>query len=438
MTRVPNNTPPSTTVQSQIISRPKEPVFQLDVIEEETQLPYSLIDTQLIPKPGWRPMSKGSNQSQQAAQAQDVRYTDNKFLNLDTDDEFLDLDLDNQRPVSRAVVSKPTTRPQPQPRALRRNKPRNQQSTSHRVIMPLAPSISTAPRTIIGYTKSKETAMIELEMPNHQRYLAGLNRDRIYDPAQRVYPDIAPSSALFINAVRKTRRDYKNWNAQVIKNAEPLVTKYLHSHPNRFVRCMTTFKELRAIINVDFHYHWCERMFHYAYEVVDFDRITPLGRSFLSCKYPLLLFRYPVGGLPNLLDSYIQLVVHTRLSMIQARKQLSLDVSKYNRSRFLTFYDGLWRYKDFTQPSIIDFSLRDGPLVSKRLKRNEVDPNDDLDGEVDEDFHINTPEPILDISLANELDDETDLDQTMHRCGIARLWCEEQSCRCTLRGYTRE
>ena len=73
-----------------------------------------------------------------------------------------------------------------------------------------------------------------------------------------------------------------------MKNVSTFVTLYIRGHSNDDVRSMISFKDLRQVINRDFEFHWLEQIFYFAFDVIDFDNVSPLGLAFLRCKssYP--------------------------------------------------------------------------------------------------------------------------------------------------------
>lgn len=62
------------------------------------------------------------------------------------------------------------------------------------------------------------------------------------------------------------------------------------------------------------------------------------------------------------------------------------ELLKYERSRLISVYDGLHKKKEFASLSVEDFPFLEVPVPAKRVSRPVVDPNDDEDLDVDEDF----------------------------------------------------
>jgi hypothetical protein len=124
-----------------------------------------------------------------------------------------------------------------------------------------------------------------LEWYNRQQYLAGLSKEKYLEPVIRVFPEMSRTNMIFVKAVKKTRRDFKNWKSSVLRNVSSWVELYIEGHVNEDIRAMLDFKELRQAINEDFEFHWLEKIFHFAFEAVEFPTISPLGLSFLRCKF---------------------------------------------------------------------------------------------------------------------------------------------------------
>jgi hypothetical protein len=139
--------------------------------------------------------------------------------------------------------------------------------------------------TFIEYTKTEDSAILELEWYNRQQYLAGLSKEKYLEPVIRVFPEMSRTNMIFVKAVKKTRRDFKNWKSSVLRNVSSWVELYIEGHVNEDIRAMLDFKELRQAINEDFEFHWLEKIFHFAFEAVEFPTISPLGLSFLRCKF---------------------------------------------------------------------------------------------------------------------------------------------------------
>ena len=66
---------------------------------------------------------------------------------------------------------------------------------------------------------------------------------------------------------------------------------------------------------------------------------------------------------------------------------------KYTRAHELEFFDGLFKYERFKNLSVDDFPARQVPLSKQSTPRATVDPNEDSDGEVGDDFFKPSKKP---------------------------------------------
>ena len=139
-------------------------------------------------------------------------------------------------------------------------------------------------RTFIKFSQSEESLLAELEIENRRWYIAGLSRENFTVPATQVFQDMETNNPVFLAAIRKTKRDFKNFRAQTTRNIATHVQRFLNSTADEVAQ-ITDFKELTRAINDVFEPNWLPQIFTFAVPACSFDDISILGRQFLRCRY---------------------------------------------------------------------------------------------------------------------------------------------------------
>lgn len=137
-------------------------------------------------------------------------------------------------------------------------------------------------RVFIEYTTTEEDLIAHLENVSRRYFIAGLNRNKYTEPPAVAMQKLSTTSAVFLNGVQKTMRDFRNWRNGILQRCERFLNDYMEQNPD--AATVISFQKLREIINADYEPHWNSNIFHFAVRVVDLGKISDLGNDFLRCK----------------------------------------------------------------------------------------------------------------------------------------------------------
>jgi hypothetical protein len=139
--------------------------------------------------------------------------------------------------------------------------------------------------------------------------------------------------------------------------------KFIKANPQ-----LDNFKDLKREIHAVYQDHWAEQLFRFAYESVDFDLISDLGRAFL--KY-----------------AGCQLFVCTRMVALQKANPENEWLSKYTRDYLRSLWDDLYTHTAFKgKLTLDDFPLRDAGDFGVPQVQRPYNPNYNSDAELDDAF----------------------------------------------------
>jgi hypothetical protein len=112
--------------------------------------------------------------------------------------------------------------------------------------------------------------------------MAGLNRNKYTEPPAVAMRQLSTTSAVFLNGVQKTMRDFRNWRNGILQRCERFLNDYMEQNPD--AATVISFQKPREIINAHYEPHWNSNILHFAVRVVDLNKISELGNDFLRCK----------------------------------------------------------------------------------------------------------------------------------------------------------
>jgi hypothetical protein len=137
------------------------------------------------------------------------------------------------------------------------------------------------------WSKSEEQGMKDLDMFARQRFLCGLNNQKINGPVNLAFPKMHKSHNFFRIAQKKVQNLYKTWKHRILRSAKLWIGRFIKKEKDRnpaFEQTSHSFKDLKAAVNKHFRVHHLTSIFAFAKEAVDVSDCTKKGVMFLRCK----------------------------------------------------------------------------------------------------------------------------------------------------------
>jgi hypothetical protein len=141
------------------------------------------------------------------------------------------------------------------------SKKKSSASKAARLEKVIAADASATP-AIETYTMAEQEAFNQLEIQNRQYYICGLNRQDFQLPAREVFTDMSSANPIFILALKKTSRDFKNWKAVLLNKFCEHVENWAKDQLRRKLggNELRTVAEVRRAIRDSFDISWIPQL----------------------------------------------------------------------------------------------------------------------------------------------------------------------------------
>ncbi|KAH8746170.1 hypothetical protein F5882DRAFT_422936 [Hyaloscypha sp. PMI_1271] len=216
---------------------------------------------------------------------------------------------------------------------------------------------------------AEQEAFNQLEIQNRQYYICGLNRRDFQLPARNVFTDMSSANPIFILALKKTGRDFKNWKAVLLNKFCEHAENWAKDQLRRKLggNELRTVAEIRRAIRDSFDISWIPQLWTVFRGIIDWRSVSDVGYQWL------------------------QYVTCHMMAVIRMQKINETfrepGYAKYTREYVLQTYDGL-HLRFAGRLSVADFPLTEVPSTTARhASRPFIDPYEDSDGEIEDDFY---------------------------------------------------
>jgi hypothetical protein len=95
------------------------------------------------------------------------------------------------------------------------------------------------------------------------------------------------TNPIFIKALQKTTRDFKNWKSVLIGKLDQFMDQWAKEQQRRHLggNALRSVSEIRNALNESFDINWIPQLFTIFRSVIDWAAVTDIGFQFLQCRF---------------------------------------------------------------------------------------------------------------------------------------------------------